>query len=143
LTVLDTTYLLPLAKIQVDKDLLLAIAEKKSELRFDEISLSLISLFELQAKAAKMKIPSDHVNRAIEVILDYFRILTFTEPKIVELSLELKPLIPDYVDSLIVATASSIREHLVTEDSLIWEKRKLLKDKYHVEVDRFQDIVRA
>ena len=60
--IIDTTYLLPLARIGVEADLLLAIAEKKTRLNMGDLHVSLISLFELQAEAAKLRIPFGAVN---------------------------------------------------------------------------------
>jgi len=44
--IVDTTYLLPLAGIGVDVDLLGAVVEGRARLSLDEVSVSLISLFE-------------------------------------------------------------------------------------------------
>jgi hypothetical protein len=57
--ILDTAYILPLAKIGVDTDVLLAIAERKTDLVISEMGISLISIFELQAKAAKLRTPAE------------------------------------------------------------------------------------
>ena len=50
--ILDTSYFLPLARIDVDSDILLAMAERRTssdKVSFDRIGLNSISLFELQA----------------------------------------------------------------------------------------------
>ena len=54
--ILDIIYLLLLAQISVDKDLLTAAAKKKADLKLEDISVSLISLFEFQAKVAKLNV---------------------------------------------------------------------------------------
>jgi hypothetical protein len=48
--ILDTAYLLPLAQIAVESDLLAAVAKKKTYLTLEDIGVSLISVFELQAR---------------------------------------------------------------------------------------------
>lgn len=55
--IIGTTYLLPLARIEVETDLLLALAERNipaDQLRLEDIQINSISIFELQAKAAKL-----------------------------------------------------------------------------------------
>ncbi len=81
MTVLDTSYILPLAKIGIDTDVLLAMAEKRSTLRFDKVTVSLISLFELQAKAAKLRVPAQAVNDSVEAILDNFEVFLSQTPR--------------------------------------------------------------
>ena len=70
--ILDSTYLMPLVKIEVSTDhLLLAVAEskiKEDRLSFDIVTVNSVSLFELQAKAAKLGIKTSLVIDAIEVI---------------------------------------------------------------------------
>jgi len=52
--IIDTTYILPLAGIGVKAYLLRAAAEGSARVSLNELKLSMISLFELQAKAAKL-----------------------------------------------------------------------------------------
>ena len=59
--ILDTTYLLPLALIQIDTDLLRAIADEKANLKLEETTVNMISIFELQAKPAKLMVPAKFV----------------------------------------------------------------------------------
>jgi predicted nucleic acid-binding protein len=139
--IIDTTYLLPLAKVGIDTDLLLAIAEKKTKLRLDEIGVSLISLFELQAKAAKLRVPADVVNNSTKAILETFTVIPFSDSNVVELSFRLREGMTDYIDCVIVGTAAAHREDLVTEDSKIWRARKSLRDEYGINVRRYKDII--
>jgi predicted nucleic acid-binding protein len=88
--ILDTTYVLPLAKIAVDTDVLLAKAQNKTTVRLDEITISLISLFELHAKAAKLHVPAEAVSDSLGAILENFEVYPFSEPKVIKLSFELK-----------------------------------------------------
>lgn len=138
--ILDTTYFLPLAQIAVDTDLLAAVAKKKTDLKFEDISLSLISLFELQAKAAKVQVPAKSTIRAIDAILSAFRIVPFYETGVIEAAQRLRKGISDYVDCVILATGIASGEFVVTEDSIVLEKkRKLLKD-YNLRVLSFSDL---
>ncbi len=138
--IIDTTYLLPLSRIGIDTDLLKAIDDGKTDLRIEEIKISLISIFELQAKAAKFKVPASNVIKAIEVISTAFRIEPFYNPKIIELSQKLLSRLNDYIDCLIVATAVALKEDLITEDSRIIKNRDLIKDRYKVGVFDYSEV---
>ena len=72
--ILDTTYLLPLARISVDTDLLKAIADGKVGWKLEEVTVSMISIFELQAKAAKLMVPAEFVVDAVEAIFRAFKV---------------------------------------------------------------------
>ena len=141
--IIDTTYLLPLAKIGVDADLLRAVAEKKARLRLGDISVSLISLFELQAKAAKLRIPASVVNDSVRAVLENFDVIPFSESAVVETSFRLRDQMTDYIDCVIVGTAAARHENVASEDSKIWRARKLLRDEYGVTVRRYKDLVEA
>lgn len=140
--ILDTTYLLSLARIDIDTDLLQAMARGKTDVNLEEISINLISIFELQAKAAKLGIPAKFIVKATEAMLKAFRVESFYNPEIIEVSCELKKLIPDYIDCVIVATAAVLKEDLVTEDSLILAKKEAITKNYGVKVFSFKDIVK-
>ena len=64
--ILDTIYLLPLARIEIDTDLLREMAEGRTKIRFEDITISQISIFELQAKAAELGIPPPYVIEAVQ-----------------------------------------------------------------------------
>jgi len=140
--ILDTTYLLPLARIAIDTDLLAAIAKGKADVKLEEVSVNLISIFELQAKASKLMIPSKFTVEAVKAILITFKAIPFHNPEIIELSYELKKLIPDYIDCVIVATAVALKEDLATEDSLILANREAITKKHGIKILRFKDIVK-
>lgn len=135
----DTTYLLPLAGIAIDTDLLKAMDEGKARFNLREIAINLISIFELQVKAAKTNIPVEITAEAVDVILSEFKVKSFYDRDVIEISQELLPTLVDYFDCLIVATAITLHEVLVTEDSRILAKKKHLKQKYEIEVCRYQD----
>ena len=139
----DTTYILPLARVQVDTDLLFAIAENKTKVKMDELAISLISIFELQAKCIKLGIPAKFVNESIQAIVNNFEIKTFSDPDIVEFSTEImkETLMGDYIDCLIVATAAACEEKLLTEDSKIWKYAKAIRRNYGVELIRYRDVL--
>ncbi|MEM1574539.1 MAG: PIN domain-containing protein [Nitrososphaerota archaeon] len=140
--ILDTTYLLPLARIAIDTDLLEAIVKGKTNLKLSEISISLISLFELQAKAAKLMIPAKFIIEAIKAIFTTFRVEPFYKPEIIEVSCKLRRTIPDYIDCVILATAIVLKEDLITEDSLILANMEIIKSKYNIEVLSFKDVIK-
>ena len=140
--ILDTAYLLPLARIGIDADLLEAIAKGQLDLEIEDIAVSLISIFELQAKAAKLKIPVKFTIEAVEAIFTALRVEPFYEPLVIEIGYELKKIIPDYVDCVIVATAGVLKEDLATEDSLILNKKETIEKTYNINILSFKDLVR-
>lgn len=137
--ILDTTYILPLAQIGVETDLLAAIGKGKVDLRLTDVAFSLISVFELQAKAAKLKVPVKSVTRAVDAIMSAFPTVPFYEPEIVEIAYKLRKTISDYVDCVIIATAISSKEDLVTEDSLVTHHKESLSRTYGLRVLSFKD----
>jgi len=138
--ILDTTYLLPLARIAIDTDLLEAMAKGKTDITLDEVSVNSISIFELQAKAAKLMIPAKFTIKAVEAILTAFKVKSFHNPEIIEVSYELKKSIPDYIDCVIVATAAILKEDLATEDSLILSNKEAITKNYGIKVLSFKDM---
>ena len=142
--IIDTTYLLPLARIEVNADLLRAIAEEKAaeNVAFENLALSSISIFELQAKAAKLRVKPEYVSEAISSISENFRIEPYYSPSVIKTSFELRSMIPDYVDCIIIATAVALKEDLVSEDSKIHRKRNILQETFGVSVFRFHDLTK-
>lgn len=140
--IIDTIYLLPLAHIRIETDLLRLIAEDKIRLKFSDIIVNLISIFELQAKATKLTIPPQHIIKATEVILKTFKIKPFHDPKIIEVGYELRKIIPDYIDCIITATAVTTNENLITEDTLILTKKHILEKEYNIKILSYNDIIR-
>jgi len=140
--ILDTIYLLPLARIAIDIDLLDAITKGRSSLKLEDITVSLISIFELQAKAAKLMVPAEFVVNAVNAIFNAFRVESFYKPEIIKISYELKKLIPDYIDCVIIATATMLKENLITEDSLILANAEAIKKEYGIKVLSFRDVAK-
>jgi len=140
--IIDTTYLLPLTRIQVDTDLLTAIAEGETDLKLEDIAVNLISIFELQAKAAKLGVPSKFVAESVDAILSAFRVVPFHKPEVIETSFELRKNIQDYIDCVIVATAATLKETLITEDALILTNRKQINEKYGISILSYEDFIR-
>ena len=143
--ILDTTYLLPLSRIEVDTDLLRAISERRitQELTFENIALSSISIFELQAKAAKLGVDPEHVSKAVSSIEENFRVEPFHSPDVIKTSFEIKKTLSDYIDCIIVATAASLKETLLSEDSMIIGKRKVLREKFGVNISTYDEMIRS
>lgn len=140
--IVDTTYLLPLARIEVETDLLAAIVDGRVDLRLSELGVSEISLFELQAKAAKLGVPADVVSGAIDFIVRNLRVVPFYQRDVISVSFELRRRLRDYIDCVIVATAVVSGEDLVTEDSRIHALRSFIESEYGIRVLRYSDLVR-
>ncbi|RLF05616.1 MAG: hypothetical protein DRJ60_05370 [Thermoprotei archaeon] len=140
--IIDTTYILPLSGIAIPCDLLKAIAERRTKVKIDfsDLKLSLISIFELQAKASKLGISPKNVSRAIDVIFRAFNVIPFYDSNIVEKAHELHKAIPDYIDSIILATAIHLREDLVTEDSILRSMRSYVEEKYDIRMLSYHEI---
>lgn len=140
--IIDTTYILPLGGIAIPCDLLKAIAERKTKVKIDfsDLKLSLISIFELQAKASKLGISPKNVLRAIDVIFRAFNVIPFYDSNIVEKAHELHKAIPDYIDSIILATAIHLREDLVTEDNILRSMRSYVEEKYGIRMLSYHEI---
>ena len=138
--ILDTTYLFPLARIKIDVDILRAIAENKVNLKLEDIAINAISIFELQAKATKLNVPANFVIEAVKVILKAFKVEQFHRPEIIKIASEMRNLIPDYVDCIIIATAIFLRNDLLTEDSLILSRKGLIERKYGIKVLNFSKL---
>jgi len=139
--ILDTPYLLPLARIEIDTDLLRDIAEGKTKIRFEDITISEISIFEIQAKAARLGIPPHYVIEAVEAIEKAFRIEPFNKPQIIETSFNLRKEINDYIDCIILATAITLKEDLITEDTTILKQKQNIKKKYNIDVLNYKTII--
>jgi len=139
--ILDTAYLLPLARIAIDTDLLGAVAEGRTDLKIEEVGINLISIFELQAIAAKLMIPVKFTVKAVDAILTAFRVKPFHDAAIIDASYELRKIIPDYIDCVIVATAVVSKEDLATEDSLILAQTKALRKEHGIKVMSFRGLV--
>jgi len=139
--ILDTTYLLPLARIEIDTDLLRDIAEGKTKIGFEDITISQISIFEMQAKAARLGIPPHYVIEAVEAIEKAFRIEPFNRPQIIETSFNLRKEINDYIDCIILATAITLKEDLITENTLILKRKQNIKKKYNIDILNYKTII--
>lgn len=145
--IIDTTYLLPAARIEVKADLLLAIARKAippSVLMFEDITISSISIFELQAKAAKLRVKPDYVLSAIAEFTKVFKIEPYYSPGIIKTASILRDtLLSDYINCIIVATAIELNEKLVSEDSKTIRNRQTLKEKYGLQLLNYTELLSA
>jgi len=138
--ILDTTYLLPLLGIRIREDLFSAIVSGRVQLKLKDIRLSSISLFEIQAKAAKLRLPPGKVVKAINTLKKSFEVISFTRRGVIEVAHELRSFINDYVDCVIIATAIDLGDPLVTEDSLIHSAKRDLEDKYKLHIFSYRDL---
>ena len=141
--IIDTTYLLPLAKIGVKTDLLRAVVEGRirREVSLQNLKVNLISLFELQAKAAKLGVPPRNVAEAISVILRSFQVIPFHKAEVVETAHKLREILADYIDCVIVATAITLREDLVSEDRDILSHKEELEKRYGIRIHNYQNLL--
>ncbi len=142
--IIDTTYLLPLARIRIKHDLLRAIAEGnvRERISFSDVKVSLISIFELQVKASKLGIPPQHVFRAVRTIFRAFAVVPFYKKDIIDEAHNLRRILSDYIDCIILATAIASGEDLVTEDSLIMSIRGTIEKQYGVSVLSYEELVK-
>lgn len=140
--IIDTTYILPLARIGISTDLLKEIDEGKIKLKIDEIKINGISIFELHAKAAKSNIAPIYAIEAIDVINATFKVVPFYNPDVIKISNELLGRIPDYIDCIIVATAIATNEDLITEDRKINDNKSFIKNKYKINIFTYNEILK-
>ena len=62
------------------------------------MSVSLISIFELQAKGARLNVPANAVIRAVGAIMSGFRVASFYESRITEIAQTVRKTVSDYLD---------------------------------------------
>ena len=140
--ILDTTYFLPMVGIGIEPDILRACLNGRTKFSIDDVRLSLISVFELQAKAAKLRVGAERVAKGVRAILQIFDVIEFYRPDIIRVSFELRRELPDYIDCVIVATAVSLGEDLLTEDRLIHGLKDNIKQKYGIRIYSHKDVLR-
>ncbi len=140
--ILDTTYILPIAKIDIDTDLLTDIDEGTVKLSLDDVRISMISIFELQARIAKYGLPPKLAIDAVEIINSNLKVEPFYSPKIIETADTLSHELKDYVDCLILATAIALKEDLITEDSKIIKMKDAVKQMHGITVLNYKDAVK-
>lgn len=139
--IVDTTYLLRLSGVEISTDLFGAIDEGKTTISFGELGVSLISLFELQAKIAKLRLPPKFATEAIEVINSDFRVEPFYNKEIVETSDILSRHLNDYIDCVILATAAVLKEDLITEDSKMKKLKRFVEKEYGIHVLSYEEVI--
>ena len=100
----------------------------------EDVGISSISLFELQAKAVKLGVPVRYVADAIEAISSELRTEQIHSLKIIEIAAGLLGWLNDYVGCLILATAAALKEDLVTEDSVIHRLKDRIKAEYGIRI---------
>ncbi len=138
--IIDTTYLLPLVGISVDKDLFVMLEKSHSTLNFDDTLVSEISIFEIQAKCGELGIAHSIVIDAINEIKSNFDIVPFDENQVVQISFDLRNKLPDYIDCVIVASAASRNKDLLTEDHRILALKEHIATEYGITVRQLNQI---
>ena len=120
---LDSTYLFPLAGIDiqgVERD-----AIRKVMAAGHELFISEISLFELAAKGAKLvgngSADAERLAQAVQSIVSYetLRKVRLWEDGVLPLAIALRSHHSDFMDCVILASAASKCEILVTEDETL------------------------
>ena len=117
---LDTTYLLPLAGIQVRG--VQTDAFKTIRARGHEVFISDISLFEILAKGAKLvaegRADERRVTAAVEALLneETIRRVSAYDVDVGRVAIALRPYHSDFIDCLILASSLEECETLVTEE---------------------------
>ena len=117
--IIDTIYLLPLIGVSIDIDLLKATVERRTRIDID--------IDDLQAKAVNLNTSSQNLAKAIEIINSSIRVIPFYNREVIEYSYEVYKLLRVHIDSIIVATAISLREDLATEERVILSIKKILR----------------
>jgi PIN domain nuclease of toxin-antitoxin system len=120
---LDTTYLLPAIGISVKgvQPDILTIIRKKTH----QTSISELTLFELSAKGAKHaatgQLDAKRVCRGIQAVAqdEGLEKLPLLDPETLATSIQLRRILVDYIDCVILSTALSHCDALMTEDGLI------------------------
>ncbi|MHA1708405.1 MAG: PIN domain-containing protein [Candidatus Baldrarchaeia archaeon] len=117
---LDTTYFLPAIGIsvkEIPRNLVIELIR-----RGYEVLMSEISIFELSAKGAKYVVSGAltpvKVSRGIKALVydERVRKIPIHEPSILLTAIDLRKLLRDFIDSLILSSAINRADILVTED---------------------------
>jgi predicted nucleic acid-binding protein len=128
---LDTTYLFPFAGINargVERD-----AIGRASAIGHELSISEMSLFELAAKGSKLvdhgSADAERLAQAVQSIVsdETLRKVRLYEEGILPLAIALRRHSSDFVDCVILASAASTSEMLVTEDELLLRSGEMIK----------------
>ena len=138
--IVDTTYLLPLVGISVNSDLFSEIAKGSVNFDLDKALVSEISLFEIQAKCAKLSISYSVVKEAIKAIRSNFEVVPYDEERVIRTSFELRKAHQDYIDCVIVASAVARSVDLLTEDQRILSFRKQISAQYGISVHQLSQL---
>jgi predicted nucleic acid-binding protein len=120
---LDTTYLMPAIGVSISgvKPSILRILREKGHSTF----ISELTLFELSAKGAKHvashELEPERVRRGIMAVAHDEALIKIPllEGEVIQMSFNLRGVMNDYLDCVILSSAISSCEALVTEDRLI------------------------
>ena len=118
----DTTYFLPFIGVNVRKipsDAVIKLIDH------NEVKISNLSLFELSAKGAKIVsqgiLSSKRLMTGLKTVETDARLVKvpYLKPEIMETAIEIRKTIPDFIDCLILSSALTESEILVTEDQTL------------------------
>ena len=76
-------------------------------------------------------------------IMSSFRVVSFYEAGVIEAAQRMRKTVSDCVDCILLATAITSKEDLVTKDSLILEKKGKLLKEHGVKLLSFRDLTNA
>jgi len=125
---LDTAYLLPAIGISIKGLPVDALIKLMGE--GHEISVSDISIFELSAKGAKYvnqgTLPAERVIRGIRAIVHEEKItmIPIHESGLLQRAFQLRNLLSDFIDCLIISSAINCCDVILTEDADIQDLKK-------------------
>jgi PIN domain nuclease of toxin-antitoxin system len=120
---LDTTFFLPAIGVSIkglQKDAALMLIEKKHQ-----VAMSQISVFELSAKGAKYikegQLTPERVTRGIRALVynDEVEAIPVHDSNILLVSFKLRSMLNDFIDCLILSSAMTHCDALITEDGEI------------------------
>ena len=123
-----TTYFLPILGIEVKDVSVNALLQLNT--KGYELAVSQISLFELSAKGSKYVVKNqlspERIALGIRAILndDIVAKIPVYEDKVIIYALNFRALMNDFVDCLILATALTCCDSLITEDQVIHSLKK-------------------
>jgi len=124
---LDTMYFMPAIGVSVKGIPANAVIRLLSNGK--QLAISELSLFELSAKGAKYasdgKIPQEEVLKGVRAIIhdeQVAKIPAYEEEQL-EIAIELQRFMKDFIDCLIVSSALTYCDCLITEDNLVHDLR--------------------
>ena len=88
----------------------------------------------MQVVRAKRGAGFSRVVQAIKAIMESFHATPFHNEEVIEYSYEMRKLLNDYIDRVVVATAMALEDDLITEDRRVHLLRGELKKNYRINI---------